>query len=43
VSWSLAREYRYVGDTEASRRHEIVYLQNIDIALRDGLDANLLE
>ena len=38
VSWSLAREYRYVGDKEASRRHEIVYLQNIDIALREALD-----
>ena len=41
VSWSLAREYRFVGDKEASRRHEIVYLQKIDIALREALDVVL--
>jgi hypothetical protein len=41
VSWNLAQEYRYLGDIEASRRHEVVYLQNIDVALREALESNL--
>lgn len=41
VSWNLAREYRYLGDFEASRRHRVVYLQNIDVALREALKSNL--
>jgi len=41
VSWSLSREYQYMGDMEASRRHHVVYLQNIDLALREALDSNL--
>ena len=41
VSWNLAREYQYLGDIEASRRHEVVYLQNIDVALREALESNL--
>jgi len=41
VSWSLAQEYKTLGDMEASRRHEVVYLQNVDLALRDALDWNL--
>ncbi|PYS20094.1 MAG: hypothetical protein DMG11_30585, partial [Acidobacteria bacterium] len=41
VSWNLAQEYQYLGDIEASRRHEVVYLQNIDVALREALESNL--
>jgi tetratricopeptide (TPR) repeat protein len=41
VSRNLAQEYKVLGDTEASRRHEVVYLQNVDLALRDALDWNL--
>ena len=41
VSWSLAREYQAIGDTEVSRRHEVVYLQNVDLALREALEASL--
>src|SRR5207249_828724 len=41
VSWNLAQEYQYLGDIEASRRHRVVYLQNIDIALREALESNL--
>jgi tetratricopeptide (TPR) repeat protein len=41
VSRNLAEEYKLLGDTEASRRHEVVYLQNVDLALRDALDWNL--
>ena len=41
VSRNLAQEYKLLGDMEASRRHEVVYLQNVDIALRDALDWNL--
>jgi len=41
VSWSLAQEYQYLGDIENSRRHKVVYLQNIDLALREALDSNL--
>ena len=38
---NLAQEYKLLGDMEASRRHEVVYLQNVDLALRDALDWNL--
>jgi tetratricopeptide (TPR) repeat protein len=41
VSWSLAREYQSLGDIEASRRHEVVYLQNVDLALREALESSL--
>ncbi|PYS36734.1 MAG: hypothetical protein DMG14_23825 [Acidobacteria bacterium] len=41
VSWNLAQEYQHLGDSEASRRHQIVYLQNIDVALREALETNL--
>jgi tetratricopeptide (TPR) repeat protein len=41
VSWNLAQEYQYLGDVEGSRRHRIVYLQNIDVALREALESNL--
>jgi tetratricopeptide (TPR) repeat protein len=41
VSRNLAQEYKSLGDIEASRRHEVVYLQNVDLALRDALDWNL--
>jgi len=41
VSWHLAQEYRHLGDTEASQRHRVVYLQNIDVALREALESNL--
>jgi tetratricopeptide (TPR) repeat protein len=41
VSWNLAQEYRHLGDVEASRRHQAVYLQNVDIALRDALESGL--
>jgi tetratricopeptide (TPR) repeat protein len=40
VSWNLAREYQSLGDTEVSRRHEVVYLQNVDLALREALEAS---
>jgi tetratricopeptide (TPR) repeat protein len=40
VSWNLAQEYQSLGDTEASRRHKVVYLQNIDLALREALESN---
>jgi tetratricopeptide (TPR) repeat protein len=40
VPWSLAQEYQYLGDVEASRRYKVVYLQNIDLALREALDSN---
>jgi tetratricopeptide (TPR) repeat protein len=38
VYWNLAQEYQVVGDTEASRRHQVVYLQNLDVALREALE-----
>jgi tetratricopeptide (TPR) repeat protein len=41
VSWSLAQEYQYLGDIETSRRHKVVYFQNIDLALREALESNL--
>src|SRR5207244_10158270 len=41
VSWNLSLEYQALGDLEASRRHQVVYLQNIDLALREALESNL--
>jgi tetratricopeptide (TPR) repeat protein len=41
VSWNLAREYQQLGETDASRGHRAVYLQNIDLALREALESNL--
>lgn len=41
VSRNLAQEYKLLGDMEAGARHEVVYLQNVDLALRDALDWNL--
>jgi tetratricopeptide (TPR) repeat protein len=40
VSWHLAQEYQALGNIEASRRHQVVYLQNIDLALREALESN---
>jgi tetratricopeptide (TPR) repeat protein len=39
VSWNLAQEYGQLGDIEASQRHQAVYFQNIDIALREALES----
>jgi tetratricopeptide (TPR) repeat protein len=41
VYWNLAQEYRSLGDMEASRRAEVVYLQDIDLGLRKALVADL--
>jgi hypothetical protein len=41
VYWSLSQEFKVLGDMDASRRHEVVYLQNLDVALRDALEWNL--
>jgi Flp pilus assembly protein TadD len=41
VSWNLAQEYRSLGDLETARKHEVVYLQNIDLALREALESSL--
>jgi tetratricopeptide (TPR) repeat protein len=41
VSWNLAQEYQFLGDAEASRRHRIIYLQNIDLTLREALESSL--
>ena len=38
---NLAEEYRLLGDAEASRRHLVVYLQNIDVSLQEALESNL--
>jgi tetratricopeptide (TPR) repeat protein len=38
---NLSQEYRLLGDMDASRRYEVVYLQNFDVALRDALEWNL--
>jgi hypothetical protein len=40
VSWNLAREYQHLGDAEASLRHRVVYLQNLDGALREALESS---
>jgi tetratricopeptide (TPR) repeat protein len=39
--WNLSHEYQLLGDMEASRRHQVVYLQNLDLALREALEWNL--
>ena len=41
VYWNLAQEYGVIGDSDISRRAEVVYLQNIDVALRDALEWNI--
>ena len=41
VSWNLAKEYQHLGDSDASLRHRVVYMQNIDLALREALESNL--
>jgi len=38
---NLSQEYELLGDMEASRRHRVVYLQNLDVALRESLESNL--
>ncbi len=38
---NLSQEYELLGDMEASRRHRVVYLQNLDVALRETLESNL--
>jgi tetratricopeptide (TPR) repeat protein len=38
---NLAREYQLLGDMDASRRVEAVYLQNLDVALREALEVGL--
>jgi tetratricopeptide (TPR) repeat protein len=38
---NLAEEYRVLGDLEASRPPEVVYLQNLDVALREALEVGL--
>jgi tetratricopeptide (TPR) repeat protein len=40
VPWHLSQESRFLGDTEASLRYRVVYLQNIDLALREALGPN---
>jgi tetratricopeptide (TPR) repeat protein len=40
VPWHLAREYQFLGDMQASRRYKVVYLQNIDLALREAIEGN---
>jgi tetratricopeptide (TPR) repeat protein len=41
VYWHLAQEYVLLGDMEASLRHRVVYLQNVDIALQETLASGL--
>jgi tetratricopeptide (TPR) repeat protein len=41
VPWHLAQEYQFLGDMEASLRYKVVYLQNIDLGLREALESNL--
>jgi tetratricopeptide (TPR) repeat protein len=38
---NLAHEYQLLGDMDASRRVEAVYLQNMDLALRESLDVGI--
>jgi tetratricopeptide (TPR) repeat protein len=38
---NVAHEYELLGDMEASRRHRVVYLQNLDVALRETLASSL--
>jgi tetratricopeptide (TPR) repeat protein len=40
VSWHLAQEYQQLGDKDSSLRHRVIYLQNVDVALRDALESN---
>jgi tetratricopeptide (TPR) repeat protein len=39
VPWNLALEYQSLGDIETSRRYKVVYLQNVDVALREALES----
>jgi tetratricopeptide (TPR) repeat protein len=41
VSWHLAQEYEHLSDSEASLRHRVVYLQNIDVAIREALESTV--
>jgi len=38
VHWSLAQEYRLLGNDEASLRHKVLYLQKIDTTLESAID-----
>jgi len=38
---NLSQEYELLGDMEASRRHRVVYLQNLDLALQESVESNL--
>jgi tetratricopeptide (TPR) repeat protein len=38
---NLAQEYKTLGNVEASHPYEVVYLQNLDVALREALESNL--
>jgi tetratricopeptide (TPR) repeat protein len=38
---NLAEEYRLLGNLEASRPPEVVYLQNLDLTLREALEVGL--
>jgi tetratricopeptide (TPR) repeat protein len=38
---NLAEEYELLGDMEGSRRHRVVYLQNLDVALQESLASDL--
>jgi tetratricopeptide (TPR) repeat protein len=40
VSWHLAQEYQQLGDKDTSLRHRVIYLQNIDVTLREALESN---
>jgi tetratricopeptide (TPR) repeat protein len=40
VPWHLSQEFQFLGDMEASLRYRVVYLQNIDLALREALEPN---
>jgi hypothetical protein len=37
VHWNLAQEYKLLGNTEGSR-HQVLYLQKVDMALESALD-----
>jgi tetratricopeptide (TPR) repeat protein len=41
ISWNLAQEYQYLGDSPSSLGNKVVYLQNIDLALREAIESNL--
>jgi tetratricopeptide (TPR) repeat protein len=38
---NLAEEYEALGDMEGSRRHRVVYLQNLDVTLQESLASSL--